>query len=351
VSDDRLVEATYDNRVASVAAVVATDQHAAPDERALADRTVSACTAIGSDVAALAAEVGRLIGMEVGVDDVPSQRRSISVPVADHAAAEVAADLLEPHGFVRWQNWSGGARRSFARHASEVTLARTTDVADVVRLRWKRSDSLDGLPSSVRRALRPTEGDWAMVQLPSKLWRMYSVVRLGRLAAERLRLRPSGESGLGPFLATPTELIGEIGRFAAIGPDDVVADLGCGDGRIAIELAQQIGCRTVGIESDADLVRTARERVRSAGLVEQVSIVHDDARNTDLSSSTVVILFLPADVVAELLPALIDRLTPGTRIVAHEQHRPVPGSGPRPEATGLMVGAASLSVAHRWTVR
>ncbi|HEV3350449.1 MAG TPA: methyltransferase domain-containing protein, partial [Methylomirabilota bacterium] len=99
--------------------------------------------------------------------------------------------------------------------------------------------------------------------------------------------------------------------------DDVVYDLGSGDGRIVIAAARDRGARGVGFEIDPDLVAQAVERARRLGLTERVTFRQDDLFKADLREATVVTLYLSPDLNLRLRPKLLEELRPGSRIVSH----------------------------------
>jgi SAM-dependent methyltransferase len=104
--------------------------------------------------------------------------------------------------------------------------------------------------------------------------------------------------------------------LAAVGPSDVVYDLGCGDGRVVIEAARR-GARGVGVDIDPARVREARANARAAGVEERVEIVEGDLFETELRDATVVMLFLQPDLNLRLRPRLLAQLRPGARVVSH----------------------------------
>ncbi len=113
---------------------------------------------------------------------------------------------------------------------------------------------------------------------------------------------------------------GVAARFlalAAVGVDDVVWDLGCGDARVLLEVAAATGCRCVGVEADARVVALARAAVAAAppDCAARVTIVHGDATAVPVSAATVVYLFLTRYGVLRVRPGLLDVLRPGARIV------------------------------------
>lgn len=340
MSDDPLVEAIWDDRVGERAA-------GAGDDRM--QRAADVCERIGAELRTEADRLEPLL-REAGVPlsrlepiDAP-QHHTITWWVPDVAAGERAARVLAGHGFETWDRWKGAALASFRHSADRITTARTDDAATVVvRFRW-RPRAPRGL---LQRVLTPTAGDWS-VSLPTWAWRAYPLVRVARLAAERLGLRARHEATLGPFLATPDALVDPLLDVAAVSADDVVVDLGAGDGRIAIEAALRRGCRAVGVEHDADLVERARARARAAGVADRVAFVVGDARSADLATATVVFMFLPVTALGAILPGVRARLPPGARIVAHEQTRPP--ANVRADERRAVVGPNALSVAHLWRV-
>jgi SAM-dependent methyltransferase len=120
------------------------------------------------------------------------------------------------------------------------------------------------------------------------------------------------------FVPTRQAVVGEMLRLARVGPDDVVYDLGSGDGRIVILAAQKYGARGVGIEIDPQLVEIAREGAREGEVADRVSFVEGDLFTADISPATVVMLYLSPGVNAQLVPKLRKELRPGTRIVSHQ---------------------------------
>src|SRR5205085_12271422 len=101
------------------------------------------------------------------------------------------------------------------------------------------------------------------------------------------------------------------------GPQDLVADLGAGDGRIVIMAAQRYGARGLGIELDAGLVDTSRQNARRAGVAERVRFVQGDVLTADFSKASVVTVYLLPQLIGELQPRFLQMLKPGTRIVSH----------------------------------
>lgn len=121
-----------------------------------------------------------------------------------------------------------------------------------------------------------------------------------------------------PYVSTPYEVVEEMLRLAAVRPDDVVYDLGCGDGRIVIEAARRHGARGVGIDIDPARIADANAGALRAGVAARVRFVVQDLFKADFSEATVVALYLFSELNAKLKPRFLAELRPGTRIVSHE---------------------------------
>jgi SAM-dependent methyltransferase len=120
------------------------------------------------------------------------------------------------------------------------------------------------------------------------------------------------------FAATPMPVADAMLKLARVSSNDVVYDLGSGDGRIVILAAQKYGARGVGIEIDPRLVELSRTVARDGEMTDRVTFIEGDLFAADISAATVVTLWLTASVNARLTPKLLRELRPGTRIVAHQ---------------------------------
>ncbi len=121
-----------------------------------------------------------------------------------------------------------------------------------------------------------------------------------------------------PYLPSTQVAVDEMLRLADVRPDDVVVDLGSGDGRIVIAAAKLFGARGFGVDIDEKLVAQANENARAAGVAERARFYHRDIFATDIREATVVTLYLLSSLVNRLRPKLLAELRPGTRIVAHD---------------------------------
>ncbi len=120
------------------------------------------------------------------------------------------------------------------------------------------------------------------------------------------------------FVPTSDAIADEMLKLADVGANDVVYDLGSGDGRIVILAAQKYGARGVGIELDPQLVERSRQIAREAEVAGRVNFVVGDLFDADISEATVVTLYLSYSVNRRLKPKLLRELRPGTRIVSHQ---------------------------------
>jgi precorrin-6B methylase 2 len=119
------------------------------------------------------------------------------------------------------------------------------------------------------------------------------------------------------FVPTPQDVVDVMLRLAKVSADDVVYDLGSGDGRIAVTAARTYGARGVGIEIDGQRIPEANENLKAAGVADKVRFLNQDLFSTDISEATVVTLYLLPSLNLKLLPKLNKELRPGTRVVSH----------------------------------
>ncbi len=120
-----------------------------------------------------------------------------------------------------------------------------------------------------------------------------------------------------PYVTTPQNVIDAMLNISAVKADDYVVDLGAGDGRIVITAAKKLGARGVGVELDANLVRTAQREAQREGVQDRVSFYSDDLFFMDLSKASVITMYMSEAVNMRLRPSLF-KLKPGTRVVSHD---------------------------------
>lgn len=119
------------------------------------------------------------------------------------------------------------------------------------------------------------------------------------------------------WVPTPDRLITRMLQMADTTEQDVVVDLGSGDGRIPIAAAKNFGARALGIEYEADLVQLSIRSAAREGVSGRVRFLRQDLFQTDLSEATVVTLYVSPAIMLELRPRLL-ALKPGTRVVSHQ---------------------------------
>jgi SAM-dependent methyltransferase len=118
------------------------------------------------------------------------------------------------------------------------------------------------------------------------------------------------------YVPTPYDVVEKMLEMAEVERDDLVYDLGCGDGRIVISAARRFGSRGVGLEIVPELVELSKSNVHAAGVEDLVTIEQKDIYTVDLSQADVLMLYLGWDLNKRLLPQ-IATLAPGSRIVSH----------------------------------
>lgn len=124
--------------------------------------------------------------------------------------------------------------------------------------------------------------------------------------------------GLGdPYVPTPAKLVRAKLEFGEATRDDVVYDLGCGDGRVLVIAAKKYGCRGVGVEFQPSVAELAWSKVVDHAVEDRVEIRCEDYRDTDLSQADLVVLYLTQRTLASLSDKLRE-LKSGARIVTHD---------------------------------
>jgi ubiquinone/menaquinone biosynthesis C-methylase UbiE len=120
-----------------------------------------------------------------------------------------------------------------------------------------------------------------------------------------------------PYVPSPNEVVEAMLKLGEVKPNDVLYDLGCGDGRIVVTAAQKYGSRGVGVDIDPQRIKESNENAQKAGVANKVKFVQQDLFATDLREASVVTLYLLPDFNMRLRPKLLKELKPGTRIVSH----------------------------------
>jgi ubiquinone/menaquinone biosynthesis C-methylase UbiE len=121
-----------------------------------------------------------------------------------------------------------------------------------------------------------------------------------------------------PYVPTPPDVVEKMLELGRVGKNDLLYDLGCGDGRIVVSAAKTRGARGVGIDIDPERIAEARANARDAGVANRVEFRVGDLFKTDFSAATVVTLYLLPQINEKLRPQLWRQLKVGTRVVSHE---------------------------------
>jgi len=119
------------------------------------------------------------------------------------------------------------------------------------------------------------------------------------------------------WVPTPQEVVDQMLELAEIDENDLIYDLGSGDGRIVITAAKRYGARGIGVDIDPERIADARANAETAGVSDRVKFVEGDLFEMDFSDATVVTLYLLNSLNRKLRPKLIEELEPGTPVVSH----------------------------------
>jgi SAM-dependent methyltransferase len=154
------------------------------------------------------------------------------------------------------------------------------------------------------------------------------------------------QQSLAPYVPTPQPVVEKMLSLAQVTADDVVYDLGCGDGRIVITAAKKYGAHAVGVDIDPKRIEESKANAKAAGVEGLVTFIQADAMKVDVSNATVVTLYLLSSSNAALRPILTGQLKPGARIVSHSFKM---GDWP-PEKSESVTDANGFSrLIHLWT--
>lgn len=249
--------------------------------------------------------------------------------VWDAANGHKTMTLAGHTGFVVSVAWSPDGTRlatGSADHEAKVWDAATGNplqtlsghAASVLCIEWN--------PDGVR--LATSSGDHT-----ARIWQVgtFKAELAAHPSAESSRARPAQElagpsqgplaSSLehsAPYVVTPPEIVHKMLELANVQPNDVVYDLGSGDGRIVIAAAQDFGAHAVGVELDSRLYELSEKRIQELGLSNRARIIHDDMFKVSVRDATVVTLYLLTFVNTMLRPKLETELRPGARVISHD---------------------------------
>ena len=128
---------------------------------------------------------------------------------------------------------------------------------------------------------------------------------------------PVGSQESIPYVPTTMPVVAKMLELASVSKDDLVYDMGCGDGRILIMAAKKSGARGVGIDLDPVRIAEAKKNAEDEGVSHLVEFRAEDGTKTDISKATVVTLYMFKWFNNAIRPKL-QKLRPGSRVVAHD---------------------------------
>jgi cyclopropane fatty-acyl-phospholipid synthase-like methyltransferase len=123
---------------------------------------------------------------------------------------------------------------------------------------------------------------------------------------------------IAPFVQTPLEVAKKMLDLSQIKPGEVLYDLGCGDGRLIILAAKDVGAKSTGIELREDLVERARTEIKRLNLEDKVKVIQGNFFDVNISDANVITLYLTSSANERLRPKLEAELKPGARVVSHD---------------------------------
>lgn len=159
-----------------------------------------------------------------------------------------------------------------------------------------------------------SDGSWIIERGVRSLALALLVACAGALAADAPEIGQVSKDSV--WVPTPERMIRRMLQLADTTPQDLVLDLGSGDGRIPIHAAKHFGARAVGVELEANLVALSRQRAKAEGVEHLVQFLQQDLFDADLSRATVIALYISPGVMTKLKPRFL-ALRPGTRIASH----------------------------------
>lgn len=137
-----------------------------------------------------------------------------------------------------------------------------------------------------------------------------------------------------PFVQTPLEVAKKMLELAELKPGENLYDLGCGDGRLILLAAKEMGANSIGVDLREDLLERARTEIIRLGLDTKVKVIQANFFEVDISTANVVTLYLTSSANERLRPKMEKELKAGCRIVSHDFK--VPGWKPKQVYDGLL---------------
>ena len=151
--------------------------------------------------------------------------------------------------------------------------------------------------------------------------RMVFMLGMAAMAAGVFAQQPKFEPSVGQpgkdvvWVPTSQVVVDTMLNLAKVTAQDVVYDLGSGDGRTVITAAKR-GARAKGIEYNPDMVELSKQNAAKEGVSDRATFVKADLFETDFSEATVITMFLLPSINLKLRPKILD-MKPGTRIASN----------------------------------
>ncbi len=319
------------------------------EDAALREAALTARKNIAADCINAVAELGQSwqsVGVEYRFDEALLRKHTPQYQLArvdvNTKDIQQAVEVALQAGYLAPIALDQAGWRAMTRVAGSILLTHTD--ASTMRLHLHWSAAKQNLAQRAIARLRPRTADAMLATWPAAWWPLAFVIRPFRMFARRLGWQPS--AALGEWLGTPTSLLPALFDLVDLNNQDVLLDMGCGDGRVLIEAARQFGCRGIGVEQDKHLCELARTAVREQNLEHLVRIEFGDAQSFSCAEATVAFIFIPMQQVPTLLHRLLREMPANCRILAHEQ-TPFTGN-PKPSQTIPLIGERALTVAQVW---
>ncbi len=156
-----------------------------------------------------------------------------------------------------------------------------------------------------------------------------------------------------PYVPTPQQVVDRMLELANVGKDDILYDLGSGDGRIAISAVKNRGAKQAfGIDINPVRIKEATENAKIAGVTDRVTFLEQDLFKTDFSKATVLTMYLLTDVNLRLRPVILETLKPGTRVVSHAFNLGdwEPDYSDKPDGRDVYMWVVPAKVEGRWEI-
>ncbi|WP_436415876.1 class I SAM-dependent methyltransferase [Petrimonas sp.] len=120
-----------------------------------------------------------------------------------------------------------------------------------------------------------------------------------------------------PYVPTPMDVVEAMLDLGKVGKNDVVYDLGCGDGRIVVTAAKKYGATGIGVDLNPERIKEANENAKEKGVEKKVKFYEGNLFDFDFSKASVLTLYLLPDVNLQLKPKILAEMKPGSRVVSH----------------------------------